>query len=158
MGIFHLRLADAANDFILLSPLDPFKDLGDYLCSDKIIHWFFCKTCGVRCFSFTGKGQVVDKDVDGETKTVWAPAEGFVEGKNGYLSVNATSLDAGQQGLDLREWHEKGWIHYLDTLDAKEETSWTKPHRGDFKNILESVSILGDENMNTSNRIVIYDG
>ncbi|OAA57408.1 Mss4-like protein [Niveomyces insectorum RCEF 264] len=130
MGIFHLRLADAANDFILLSPLDPFNDLGDYLCGNKILHWFFCKTCGVRCFFFMGEGRVVDRDIDGETRKVWVPAEDFVEEENGYLSVNATSLDPGQEGLDLREWHEKGWIHYLDMLDKKEENSWERPHRG----------------------------
>jgi len=54
----------------------------------------------------------------------------------GYLSINATSLEPGQEGLDLREWwvaleskrraltggrHEKGWITYLDCLEEKGE-------------------------------------
>ncbi|KAE9974225.1 hypothetical protein EG327_008830 [Venturia inaequalis] len=131
MGFFHVRVPFAPTDFSLLSPLDPFKELGDYQCYEKKFHWPFCKVCGVRCFGFFGDGEVVKREVDGVLKEVWAPkAEGWEEGKTGYLSVNASSLDEGQEGLDLREWHEKGWIHYLDCLDDKEEVSWERPHRG----------------------------
>lgn len=67
-------------------------------------------------------------------REVWSPKkEDWAEGKAGnvgarysYLSVNASSLDAGQ-GLDLREWHEKGWVCYLDVFDCKDENRMGKP-------------------------------
>lgn len=103
------------------------EELGDYTCFDGKIHWLFCKTCAVRCFAFVGEGEVVSE----AGISVWAPKkEGWEEGKGCYLSVNAQTLDAGQEGLDLREWQEKGWIHYLDCLDEKEDDQWGKPHRG----------------------------
>ncbi|KAJ3165044.1 hypothetical protein HDU88_004763 [Geranomyces variabilis] len=69
-----------------------------------------------------------------QQKQVWRPRkEGWVEGVEGgtsYLSVNAATLDPGQDGLDLREWHEKGWIVYLDGWEEKEESCFGKPHVG----------------------------
>jgi hypothetical protein len=66
---------------------------------------------------------------------VWGPKEPWAEGtENGYLSVNAATLEAGQEGLDLREWAEKGWIAYLDTLSAPQleprENRLGKPYEG----------------------------
>ena len=131
MGFFHVRVPFAPTDFSLLSPLKPLEELGDYRCYDKKTHWLFCKTCAVRCFAFIGEGEIVERDVDGSKVEVWKPKrEGWEEGKGCYLSVNAHTLDVGQEGLDLREWHEKGWIHYLDCLDEKEDDQWGKPHRG----------------------------
>jgi len=74
-----------------------------------------------------------DKASGSEEETeVWTPhKEGWTEEEGlGYLSVNATSLDVGQEGLDLREWHEKGWIAYLDTLENKEENRMRVPFVG----------------------------
>lgn len=130
---------DSPNDFQVLSPLTATgldvseKGLGDYTCFAGNVHWYFCSKCGVRCFNFMGKGEIVDVDVAGETKTVWKPKEeGWKEGatSTGYLSVNATSLDQGQEGCDLREWTEKGWIVYLDCLKEIEEDRLGKPHEG----------------------------
>jgi hypothetical protein len=120
MSFFHVRVPDPVNDFRLLSPLDPQKELGDYKCFAARVHWYFCPKCGVRCFTFTGESQVKEVEIEGEKVNVWAPKEPWVEGsENGYLSVNAATLDARQEGLDLREWHEKGWIAYLDWLGEK---------------------------------------
>ncbi len=73
-------------------------------------------------------------DIDGLKTEVWsAKREGWVEGAEegtGYLSVNAATLEAGQEGLDLREWQDKGWIAYLDTKDGVEEDRLGKPHVG----------------------------
>lgn len=131
MGIFHLRVPFAPTDFFLLAPLDPESSLGDYTCSDGAIHFTFCKKCGVRCFAFTGEGEVVQREVEGEKRAVWALKEvGYVEGQGRYLTINAQTLEAGQEGLDLREWHEQGWICYLDCLDESEEARYGLPHRG----------------------------
>jgi hypothetical protein len=133
MSFFHVRLPDAVNDFRLLSPLDPKKDLSDYTCFGARIHWYFCPNCGVRCFAFMGEGVVKEVEGEGEEKVkYWGAKEGWVEGtENGsYLSVNAATLEAGQEGLDLREWHEEGWIAYLDELDEVEGNRLQKPHRG----------------------------
>jgi hypothetical protein len=58
---------------------------------------------------------------EGETVVVrgWRPKRDEWEEKQGgpsYLSVNAASLDHGQEGLDVRKWHENGWIGYFEYL------------------------------------------
>ncbi|PQE23292.1 duf636 domain-containing protein [Rutstroemia sp. NJR-2017a BVV2] len=144
MGLFHLRLPSSPDDFLLLSPTKDFEKSGlrSYRCFEGVHDWLFCGTCGVRCFAFAGEGETVTVDLgalgvkgkDGEVLgevEAWRPKkEGWEEGYRSYVSINATSLEAGQEGLDLREWHEKGWINYLDTLDEKEENRLGKPHRG----------------------------
>jgi len=99
----------------------------------------------VRCFTIAGKGEVNEVELpttllqscgvtdgtgEGETKKVkaWSIVkEGWSEGKGtpGYFSLNAVTLDEGQEGLDLREWHENGWVGYVDSLD-----DYGKPERG----------------------------
>jgi len=77
------------------------------------------------------------KGKDGEDmgeREVWTPKregwnEEVIRGVR-YLSVNAATLDAGQEGLDLREWHEKGWIAYLDCKDYAEEDRLGRPFEG----------------------------
>jgi hypothetical protein len=139
MDFFHVRVPDSPGDFILLSPLPPEKELGDYTCNDGNIRWYFCKSCGVRCFAFWGQGEVTELDVEawkggdekGEVREVWrAKREGWKEGMGGtgYLSVNAMTLDQGQEGLDLREWVEKKWVCYLDCKEEKEENRYDRPH------------------------------
>lgn len=101
----------------------------------------------MRCFAFNGDngggdGEVVERELEvdvpgegdsgggkkGERVKVWSPKkEGWVEGDTGYFSVNAHTLDAGQEGLDLREWHEKGWIVYLDMANEG-EPRFGRPH------------------------------
>ncbi|KAH8589258.1 hypothetical protein B0O99DRAFT_523583 [Bisporella sp. PMI_857] len=145
MGIFHIRVPQATEDFALLSPIA--KDaapggLLDYKCFEGQTHWYFCSRCGVRCFSFMGEGHITTRAIpDPSTSStstastaapapatheqkIWAPSlclsgDNWQEssGLRCYLSVNATTLDARQEGLDLREWHEKGWIQYLDCLE-----------------------------------------
>lgn len=161
-GIFHMRLASAPDDFLLLRPLDPYKDLGDYTAYEKDLHFLFCKSCGMRCFTFMGKGEVVDINLaalgvgagadpgseeegahskDGPAATaaageknmakVWRPKkEGWVEGKKfgSYLSVNGYSVDAGQDGFDLREITEKKWVGYCDWLELHSEGSQGTRH------------------------------
>jgi hypothetical protein len=132
MSFFHVRLPDPLNDFRLLCPLDPATELADYTCFKARIHWYFCPKCGVRCFAFMGEGEVREVEVAGERVKAWAPKEGWKEGlaTGGYLSVNAATLEAGQEGLDLREWTEKGWITYLDYLKEAEEDRLGVPHEG----------------------------
>jgi hypothetical protein len=60
----------------------------------------------------------------GEETKVW------VQGEKGKLHVNAPTLESGQPGLDLREWHEKGWILYLDCADGDGENPVGKPWAG----------------------------
>ena len=127
LGLVHVSVPSAPNNFILLSPLDPFTELGDYQCGERIFHWFFCRTCGGRCFSSgSGEGEHIDvdldvlgvKDAEKGTKTkVWRKKES--EGAtpfSHYLTVNGVSIDAGQEGFDMREWVDKGWMKYEDFL------------------------------------------
>jgi hypothetical protein len=144
----HLRLDNAASDFLLLSPLDPHKSLGDYRCNTGEFSFFFCKTCGGKCFIFCGPREAAEVSLDeiglpaamlgdevevkdGKIK-VWRGKQGvFDESKRmGFLSVNAHTLDAGQEGMNLREWHEKGWIMYVDCLAGKGKAQYGKPHEG----------------------------
>jgi len=80
-----------------------------------------------------GESEIKEAEVEGEAVKAWAPKkEGWVEGTSntGYLSVNAATLEAGQEGLDLREWTEKGWIAYLGFLEEIEEARLGKPYEG----------------------------
>ncbi|KAL6852737.1 hypothetical protein ACO1O0_007285 [Amphichorda felina] len=142
-GFLHARLNSSPDDFFLLSPLDPYTELGDYQCDGRYLHFFFCRNCGGRCFIFMGEGEVVDADLGalgvGEgTVKAWRPKkDGWKEGKvkhGCYLSVNAYTLDPDQEGLDLREWKEKKWVYYLDDLKSGQEgaggPSYERPHPG----------------------------
>lgn len=131
MAYFHIRPMDSPNDFQLLSPSDP-SQLSDYTCFDKRIHWYFCPKCGVRCFAFTGDSETKEVEVDGEKRTVWAPkAEGWDEDTRGsYLSVNAQSLEPGQEGFNILEWTEKKWISYLDYYYMAGEPRLKEPYEG----------------------------
>lgn len=90
----------------------------------------FCAKCGVRTFGLAGEGETVEVDLgeilegkkNGKTTKVWKLKAPKVKGIKEYVSVNATSLEPGQEGLDLREWTEKGWVVYIDQLG--EEKDW----------------------------------
>ncbi|KAH8908543.1 hypothetical protein BR93DRAFT_976696 [Coniochaeta sp. PMI_546] len=160
-GFFHVRLPSAPDDFALLSPLDPMTELADYTCFGHKLHWLFCRTCGVRCFSFAGKGELVELDMEkdlggkefvegieglqkgkneGEV-TVWRPKKegwferGFPLELRSYFSLNAYTLEAGQEKLDLREWTEEKKVMYLDCLEPFGEgtgkvRTYERPHYG----------------------------
>jgi len=99
-GLYHLRLADSPNDFILLQPRAPLSaqhdpkawnentrkqgtGLTDYRCNSGKQAWLFCSTCGVRTFSFRGEGEVVVTKVPAFTEVPFekGPAGKKWEGK-----------------------------------------------------------------------------
>lgn len=149
-----MRLKSSPDDFLLLKPLDPYKDLGDYTVYEKELHFLFCKNCGMRCLILMGEGELADVDLEalgvkdskanqdndgaatGQTK-VWRPKkDGWKEGKRfgSYLSVNGYSVDAGQDGFDLREITERKWVGYLDWLELHQKgsqgTQFDRPWEG----------------------------
>lgn len=139
IGHLHLRPASAVADFILLSPIDPFESLGDYLCDSKDLHFFFCKTCAIRPFIFAGKGQIVDMDLDklnidgvsnvnGQKNTkVWTVA---VEDDHTYLCINGNTVDALQDGYDPRDYVEKKSLVFIDWLNDRDAKQNDRPHPG----------------------------
>ncbi|KAL6895025.1 hypothetical protein GGI43DRAFT_411679 [Trichoderma evansii] len=147
-GHFHMRTAWAPEDFMLLSPLDPMTELGDYTCNGGIIHWFFCKKCGGRCFLFAGKGEMAAVDLDemgvkgGDgsnmgKRTIWRPkAEGWSENQSGsgcYLSVNGYTVDPAQEGFELGDFTANKWVAYVDCLELhgpEQEPRYDKPYSG----------------------------
>jgi hypothetical protein len=142
MGIFHLRLADGPGDFAVLSPLLPdgsglkMEEVGDqerglrtYRCARKTQDWYFCGECGVRTFTIRGDFEpatvifpvsLLDPNSveSGEKEVpIWRPKrEGWKGSRPSYLSINATSLDVDQKGLDLRTLHKNGWVGYCEYL------------------------------------------
>lgn len=145
MGLFHLKPADPAADFLLLRPLDPYADLGDYLTEDKEIHFFFCKTCGVRCLCTNAAGEVVDVDAaalglppdsgasGGAAPTrAWRAIKGSGAPEYGtYVAVNGHTVDADQADFDMRDLTEKKCVRYLDTYNEIGKdlpTRWDRPH------------------------------
>jgi len=71
------------------------------------------------------------EDVGGEKREVWGfKAKEWEEFDGAYLSINAVTLEPGQEGLDLKEWTEKGWIAYFDHSEVHED-QMGKPHPGD---------------------------
>jgi hypothetical protein len=138
MGIFHLRLPHAPSDFLLLSPTDPTapnSGVTSYRCNAKKSDWSFCTTCGVRCFTLRGNSETAEVEVEGQRVKAWrAASEGWREGSGpsprpSYFSINAATLDAGQEDLDVRQWHENGWMRYVDSLDDT-AGAYEKPQRG----------------------------
>lgn len=149
MGIFHLRLRLAPDDFMVLSPVDPKtpddegSGVSTYLCNARRAKWYFCTTCGVRTFTIRGEKEVgevelpkklLGKEGEGMEKVkVWKlKKDGWTEkqpGATGYLSVNMTSLDALQEGLDLRAIQDWGVVEYGDGLHMTRAFQET-PHEG----------------------------
>lgn len=133
-GFFHMRLASSPDDFLLLSPLDPYGDLGDYTSGEKSLHYLYCKTCAVRCFIHMGEGEHVEVDLGelgvaghevGKTVKAWRPKkDGWKEGRSQhgcYLSVNGYTVDAKQDGFDLGEFTANKVVGYIDYLRLDEE-------------------------------------
>lgn len=144
---FHIRTAWAPEDFMLLSPLDPMAELGDYTCNQGLIHWLFCKKCAGRCFLFAGKGETAEVDLDemgvkdGDggkmgKRTIWrAKSEGWDEQSESgcYLSVNGYTVDPGQEGFELGEFTANRCVAYVDCLELEgpeREPRYDKPYKG----------------------------
>lgn len=137
---WHIRPSQPADDFLLLSPLNPFSELGDYQCFGKKLHFFFCRTCGVRPFIFAGDGEVVqvpgpglalsNEGSDATAKQLvkaWRPRRGG----DVYLSVNGHTIDTDQEGFDMRVLTEKKQILYVDCLSEPEgPATYERPHKG----------------------------
>lgn len=124
--------------------------------SKKRSSWWFCKACGVRCFTVRaatentrakvpikclqklGVKQALRAPTDIEESVVvpvWKlTSEGFAESSTGdsYFNLNAVTLDSHQEGLDLAKWHENQWIQYIDSLDESRDGGWQtgQPHAG----------------------------
>ncbi|KAM3498609.1 hypothetical protein MY10362_008087 [Beauveria mimosiformis] len=144
-GYMHVRPASPTHDFLLLSPLEPLAELGDYVTGAGNLHFLYCTICAVRCFVFAGDGELVDVDLDemcggggggggggsgasavsggkkrGGKVKAWRPRLGGGHPQMGhYLSVNAHSIDAGQ-GFDMRELSEKQNVMYCDCYSPEE--------------------------------------
>lgn len=68
---------------------------------------------------------------DGTKVKVFQPkADGWQEEKEHWFRINALTLDAKQEGLDLREWKEKKWIQYVDSLDETYAFDYDRPFLG----------------------------
>ncbi|GJN76076.1 hypothetical protein VFPFJ_09644 [Purpureocillium lilacinum] len=141
-GFFHIRPASPADDFLLLAPEDPFAALGDYLCADRRLHFFYCKTCAMRCFIFMGDSEgAVEVDLGelgvpgyekGSKTKVWrVKREGGHPEFGNYLSVNGHSVDAGQ-AFDMRALTDSKVVQYLDCLEEENpgERRFDYPHVG----------------------------
>lgn len=143
-GYFHTRVTDAPNDFYLLHPINPTAGvdaggLKDYRCVRGVAGWYFCQFCGVRCFCICGKSETKEVDLElltegkseGKlTKVFKMVAEGWDEDDGCYFSANAHTLER-DQGLDLREWHEKGWIRYYDnSVTGDVKIRFGRPYEG----------------------------
>jgi hypothetical protein len=58
MSFFHVNPPNSRDDFMLLSPLDPDRELSIYECNSKIQNYYFCPTYRVRCFTFSSVGKI----------------------------------------------------------------------------------------------------
>lgn len=147
MGFFHCRPISPDNDFILISPTN-LEELGDYRVFSKKNGWYFCKQCGVRVFGVAGVWESTHVNVEqwasgksdgtGNTQSVMMSRPTTrtreVDGKEvtepyHYLSVNAVTLEPSED-IDLRMWHEKGWVGYVDCRDRKGPPRTEQPYEG----------------------------
>ena len=146
MGFFHVRPITPHADFLLLAPLSPDTELGVYKCFSKQSSFYFCKTCGVRCFVYGGNpgvneeidlGTWKEEEAEGKSTKIWRPKEGEwlvnvgdkeIAAPSCYLSVNAVTIEPGQDGFDLKEWSEKGWVAYGDGKDRAGPFRYGQPY------------------------------
>lgn len=147
MGFFHCRPISPAEDFTLLSPANP-GELGDYRTNTETTGWYFCKKCGVRVFGMAGVWEQVraggerrpgvDAGEEEKLQVVFKTKPTIrtrnVDGKEvtepyHYVSVNAVTLEPSED-IDLRKWHENGWVLYVDCRDRKGQPRPTKPYEG----------------------------
>ena len=148
MAFFHVRPISITDDFVLTSP-STIEELGDYRTNTGKIGWYYCKDCGCRTFAMGGEWSEEEVDADewagrergsGELQRVWKSrgrnmiikTDGKDENKfYHYLSVNAVTLEPGDV-VDLREWHEKGWVFYVENRLKSGGTSirFGEPHFG----------------------------
>lgn len=124
---------------MLLSPLDPDRELSTYQCYDKKRNFYFCSKCGVRCFTFGGVGEtvVMDSIKLGDSKEgkreVWRAKWDGGDGTRPYVSVNGTTIDY-REDFDLRVLTEEKRVQYFDGRSEPEEKEkkarWERPHCG----------------------------
>ncbi|KAJ1706019.1 hypothetical protein AFGD_011563 [Aspergillus flavus] len=147
MGLFHMRLPDAPNQFFLLCPQDR-DSLANYKCQNGHINWFFCPTCGVRCFATVPhwkqdqidiekiSAAVPKLDLPGveestKTVTVWRmDPDTFQEDVTGYLTINALTIDQDQahgKNIDLRQLVDNKWVQYSDWNMRQHESRYDYP-------------------------------
>ena len=123
MGYFHCRPVDPGRDFVLLKPLIGFESsagmggekadkegegndekeegLANYQCFSKQISWYFCKTCGVRCFAYGGPDDGVVQDLDLET---WSLQEQTYPSQDTASTDTANTQDQ-TKNTKTRVWH-----------------------------------------------------
>ncbi|TKA78183.1 hypothetical protein B0A49_01309 [Cryomyces minteri] len=163
IGYPHTRMPSSPDDFVLLSPAD-LGELGDYTCGseekraepEKRLHFYFCKTCGVRYFSLytygEDEGEVVDLVIGDSVRGVGEDGEGnqdvselsrawkckkesWIEdssqgGQTGYLSIGAHTIEPDQEGFDLVELGKEKKMKYLDGRNQREKSRYDCPHTG----------------------------
>ncbi|KAK5061550.1 hypothetical protein LTR84_008094 [Exophiala bonariae] len=143
MNMFHVNPANPADDFMLLSPLDPDHGLSTYQCYEMRGKYYFCPKCGVRCFTFGGVGETIFVDLgkievgDGKQlerkREVWHAKWDGEEEPIPYLSVNGTAIDY-REDFDLRVLTEQKRVQYFDDRSEPEEKKkparWDRPHYG----------------------------
>ena len=124
---------------MLLSPLDPDRELSTYQVFTKKLQYYFCPRCGVRCFTSGGVGEthIVDfkelgDDKDGEREVWRVKWEGEKE-TIPYVSVNGTTMDF-REDFDMRVLTEEKRVQYFDDRSEpeaeKKEPRWDRPHYG----------------------------
>ena len=145
-----MRLRAAPDDFVLVKPSNPESDDSGMTCyqtAAKRSSWWFCKQCGVRCFTSRAPSETTEvavpleslkklgmRDEVEEGDVVTMPAwklkkDGFAEAPQGqnYFSVNVVTLDPHQELLDRAAWHENGWVQYVDSLGTEKGFRGGKP-------------------------------
>jgi hypothetical protein len=147
MGFFHCRPISPKDDFTLTSPIN-IDDVGVYRTNTETSGWYFCRKCGVHVFGVAGVWQQSvplvegsEWDENGEKKvvrpvfrTMPTTRTKMVDGKETtepyhYVSVNAVTLEPSED-IDLKKWHENGWVFYVDSKDHKGPPRPGKPHEG----------------------------
>lgn len=152
IGFFHIHTADPLEDVYVFSAENPRKMMGDYRTGGKIIAFLFCKTCAAQPFLTTSeleeeKSDDLDKlsadldklgidDIKGVAKekdmAVWRPVLSAWDKKRGdgtYFSLNGHTIDAGQEGFEMRDYVDNKTMTFLDWLHNQNDSK-KEPHAG----------------------------
>jgi hypothetical protein len=136
MNFFHVHPAHPRNDFVLLSPLDPDRELGLYQTLSHERNYYFCPRCGVRCLTYSGESEIVAVDLtelgeQGEGKReVWRAKWDGQEATEPYVAINGVTIEP-REDFDLRLLTEEKRVQYFDGRSAVEDEKtprWDRPH------------------------------
>lgn len=106
-GILHLRLLNASEDFVVLSPSNPFapgSGLKSYVPEGCQGAWHFCDKCGIRAFSLRGTGY--NDEIELPSSLLQRSASRTLDGTAGEITAKDSQITRISVWRPKQDWQE----------------------------------------------------